>query len=116
MKPKRIYLASPYTSDDAWVREMRYEQACKMAAELMKAGDLVFSPIAHSHPLSECDLPMEFEFWKEWCLSFLTHWATHLYVFPLYGWENSKGVGMEIQEAKSLGLPIAYLGRSDIVE
>lgn len=68
---KHIYLASPYTADDACVRELRYMQACHAAARLMREGHLVFSPIAHSHPLTDFEIPGDFSFWKDWCLSFL---------------------------------------------
>lgn len=41
---RRIYLASPYTSTDARLREARYWAACSAAALVMEKGDLVFSP------------------------------------------------------------------------
>ena len=44
-----IYLASPYSHPDPSVREQRFQNACRIAAELMRSGRIVYSPVAHSH-------------------------------------------------------------------
>lgn len=104
---KRIYLASPYTSPDSGIRRLRYKFACTVAAEIMKKGDLVFSPIAHSHVLAEnYQLPHDFNFWQSWCLSFLRHWATHFCILDIPGWQESKGIMAEKKLADELGLPV----------
>ena len=110
---KRIYLASPYSSDDPALRESRYKAACSVTAQLLDKGNLVFSPIVHSHMLAEnYDLAGEFVFWSEWCLSFLRHWATHFAVLELAGWQESKGIAVEKRIAEELGLPM-LTARSD---
>ncbi len=48
-----IYRASPYYHEDKEVRIDRLVKACFAAAELMKREIDVFSPIAHSHPVSD---------------------------------------------------------------
>lgn len=104
---RRIYLASPYTSTDARLREARYWAACSAAALVMEKGDLVFSPIAHSHPLAKFhELPVDFDFWQSWCLSFLRNWATHFTILDIPGWDESKGIAAEKALADSLGLPV----------
>ncbi len=106
---KRIYLASPYTSPISNIREARYQAACNVAAEIMKAGDLVFSPIVHSHILAKkCQLPGDFDFWQNWCLSFLRHWATDFFILVMPGWRESKGIAAEKLVAEDLGLPVYY--------
>lgn len=87
----------------------RFRSACMVAARLFREGSLVFSPIAHSHPLATYALPVSFDFWQSWCMSFLHCWATDLYVLKLHGWEESKGVAAEITEAEKIGLPITYV-------
>lgn len=105
--PRRIYLASPYTSPDPRIREFRYVAACSAAALVMEKGDLVFSPIAHSHPLARYyELPPSFGFWEEWCLSFLRNWATHFTILDIPGWVESKGIAAEKALADKLGLPV----------
>lgn len=107
---KRIYLAAPYTDYMPEIRQHRYEEVTKITAELMKEGYIIFSPITHSHYLSEYyGCPNEPKFWQRWYLTFLEHWATDLYVLKLYGWECSKGVSTEIEYARKKGLPITYL-------
>lgn len=53
-----IYLASPYSHADPAVQRHRYKEAQRATAEMMIEGRVVFSPIAHSHPIAErFDLP-----------------------------------------------------------
>lgn len=44
----KVYLAIPYSS---WDAEKSFDVANKVAADLMAKGDIVFSPISHSHPI-----------------------------------------------------------------
>jgi hypothetical protein len=46
-----IYLASSYSYPEAAVRGRRYHAACAATADLIRAGQIVFSPIVHGHPL-----------------------------------------------------------------
>lgn len=105
------YLASPYTHPDPHVMHLRYHAACKAAAALMAQGKVVFSPIAHSHPI--CDhLPddkrTDFDFWMAQDLPVLRA-ADELVVLKLPGWGMSRGVHREIQEATDMGKPVTYL-------
>jgi len=43
------YLAIPYS----WNPKKSFEIANKVAAKLMKNENIIFSPISHSHPISE---------------------------------------------------------------
>jgi Domain of unknown function (DUF1937). len=51
-----IYLASPYSHPDPLVREARFDAACRAMADLVHAGQIVFSPIVHGHPLGALQL------------------------------------------------------------
>lgn len=106
---RRMYLASPYTAPDEAVRTARYGAACLVTAQLLREGHLVFSPIAHSHPLAAYGLPVEFDFWQRHCLSFLAGWATELCVLTLSGWQESRGVAAEIRFAREHGLPVSLV-------
>jgi len=57
-----IYLASPYTSDDPAVRQQRFEAACRAAAAMIRQGQTVFSPIAHSHAICAFGVPLDWRF------------------------------------------------------
>ena len=56
-KPELIYLASPYSDPDPWVKENRFLAVCTKAAKMMSEGAYVFSPIAHTHPIAKYGLP-----------------------------------------------------------
>lgn len=66
-----IFLSSPYTPigvddpvEQAVIREERFQAASKAAAHLMRAGEVVLSPIAHSHPIDlYFDGPESGDFW-----------------------------------------------------
>jgi len=110
-----IYLASPYSHPEAAVRQYRYEQACKAAAWLMKQGGLVFSPIAHSHPIAtNATLPLDWQYWKKFDEVMLLN-AKTLAVLKLDEWEKSTGIKAEIEIAEDLSIPIIYLEK-DIPE
>lgn len=106
---KKIYLACPYSHSDFVVREYRVAQANKKAAELMEVGNLVFSPLSHSHPISEhCKVdPTDHDFWLRqdlWILDI----CDDMHILCLPGWDKSKGIGIELEYAKSKGIGIVY--------
>ncbi len=102
-----IYLASPYSHDDPYIMESRFHAAAKKASELMKNGEIVFSPIVHAHPIAQYGLPKEWEFWQKFDEFFLSL-ASEIYVLMLDGWQESTGVNNEIRIAMDLGLAITY--------
>lgn len=102
-----IYLASPYSHPDAKVRQQRFEAVCKKAAELMLAGHNVFSPVAHSHPISlHLGNSLENQFWLRQDITFLIKWADEMWVLTLDGWKESKGIEVETKVANRKGLPV----------
>ncbi len=103
---KKIYLANPYSHPDPYVRRERFHAACRAAARLMEAGNIVFSPIAHSHPISEhLGNPLDLDFWLAQDRAFV-EWADEVHVLLLPGWDTSKGVAMEVQWTREAGKPV----------
>jgi len=103
-----IYLASPYSHPDPAVRQRRFELACAAAAHRMESGLIVYSPIAHSHPIEQfMDQQQSHEFWMRQCVAMLKR-AESLVVLTLPGWEASKGVGLEINIARALNMDVTY--------
>lgn len=107
-----IYLASPYSHPDPAVREQRYQAACQATAALLRAGELVFSPIVHSHPLVAFDLPTAWGFWESIDRAYLER-CDEVVVLMLNGWEASVGVRAEIGIARALGKPVRVLAPED---
>lgn len=103
-----IYLASPYTHSDASVRESRFDAACKATAELVRSGQVVFSPITHGHPLVRFGLPIEWDYWARFDHEYLRR-CDRMVVLTLDGWRESRGVQAEIDLAIELDLPIDYV-------
>lgn len=103
-----IYLATPYSHDDAEVREHRFAMAAEIAAAIIRSGTMVFSPICHSHPIAEIGgLGLGWESWREFDLKMLEV-CDELWVAKIDGWELSNGVWCEIEEAKRIGIPVKY--------
>lgn len=100
-----IYLASPYSDPDPGVREARFRAACAEAARLMAAGELVYSPIAHSHCIAAHGLPGDWTFWQEHSLAMLRR-CDELAVLALDGWQESVGVARELEAALAMRLPV----------
>ena len=103
-----VYLACPYSHPDPAVRFMRAQQASRAAAELMKAGLAIFSPLSHSHSIAECGLQGDWEFWEPVDRPILTQ-CERMIVLKLDGWEQSVGVAAEIKIADELDIPIEYI-------
>jgi hypothetical protein len=102
-----IYIASPYSHPDPTVREARYDAVCEHAASMLRDGRLVYSPVAHSHPLAARGLPGDWSFWARHNAAMLAR-CTALAVLTLPGWEQSEGVAAEVEIARRLGLPVGY--------
>ena len=110
-----IYLASPYSHPEEHVRLERYNAACRKAASLMQAGNVVFSPIAHSHAVAAHlpqDLLMSHEFWMAQDIPLLRY-ADKLVVLLIDGWRESRGVSAEIDYAINISKAIEYVTDGD---
>jgi len=104
-----VYLATPYSHDDPAIREQRFREVNRVAAEMMRQGVHVFSPISHTHPIAECgDLPKGWEYWQAYDRAMLRA-CGKVAVLMQDGWENSVGVQAEIGLARELGLPVEFI-------
>lgn len=104
------YLASPLSHPDPDVQERRFEAACKAAADLIKRGYVVYSPIAHTYPIEKAgfDEAMGWDFWRRQDIEFLRKCAG-LFVLRLPGWEESQDVRAEIAIAQDMGKRVEYV-------
>jgi hypothetical protein len=108
---KLVYVASPYTSTDKVLQEIRYIGAAVGTGWLMNTyQDISFySPISHTHPIATyCKLPGHWEFWKQFDETVLSR-CNEIWVLCLDGWQQSTGVTAELQIAVELGLPVKYV-------
>lgn len=109
MDNELVYLATPYSHEDESVRLKRFDVVNTVAADLMKEGKVVFSPISHSHTIAvENDLPTDWDYWKQSCEVFVTR-CDRLMVLCVDGWKISTGVQEEIKIAEQHNIPIEYI-------
>lgn len=109
------YLATPYSKypgglDDAW------NDACRAAASLLRAGVPVYSPIAHTHPIAVnggID-PLDYTFWLKIDEAMMAA-ADELIVVMMPGWERSKGIEHEVRYFTLADKPIRYVPWPDIL-
>ena len=101
---KKVYLAAPFSHWSWFVRRWRIYKVNKMAAKLMEAGYIVFSPLSHSYPISRHTKidDQDHDFWLRQDLPFIA--ACDIFcVYRLWGWDKSRGILREIKEAARLG-------------
>jgi hypothetical protein len=113
-----IYLAAPYStglSPEVPASEAMAARAARInraAARLMLAGAPVYSPISHGVSI-EPHLPeqaaADHDLWMGHCYQMLRH-ARELWVLQLPGWRKSRGVQLEIAQARTLMIPVVMVG------
>ena len=112
MEPSIIYLACPYAHSDPTVRQSRYEAATRAAAEMMRKGLIVFSPITMTHPigalLAGAGKTPESDYWIAFDEAFLSV-CSKMVVLQMEGWQTSNGIAREIAFFEKLGRPVTYV-------
>ena len=108
MKREKWYLASPYSHPNEEVKKKRYDEICIITARIIKYDSKVipFSPIVYSHVL-ESEYMTQID-WIDFDLEMLQLFDV-LCVVMLDGWNESKGVSLEIKYALENDIPIIYL-------
>jgi len=110
IKGRKIYLAIPYSG----MEESSFHTVNEVAAELLRRGAIVYSPISQGHSIiQENPLPASREFWANIEESMMPWCDELLIVQPdVFGGaeliEYSEGCQAEIALAKKLGKEIGY--------
>lgn len=107
-----IYLACPYTDPDPVVRKARFDIATAVAADLIRAGHIVYSPITMTHPidmvLAGASKTLGSDYWVAFDEAFM-EMCTEMVVIRLEGWERSNGIRREIAYFTDHKKPIRYM-------
>lgn len=101
------YLACPYTHEDEHMHQRRYDQVTDRAAELMRQGLIIYSPITSMHYLARRLKANEIN-WLHHDLAILAR-CDKLIVLQLEGWEQSDGLRCEIAFATEHNIPVEYM-------
>ncbi len=104
-----IYLATPYTKVPDGL-DLAYWRSCELAAKLIRAGLIVFSPIAHSHPVAIHGgiNPLDLGLWMRQCEGLMPAFKL-LLVGKLPWWQESVGIMREINWFRGLNRPVLYI-------
>lgn len=103
------YFATPYTKYHLGIEEA-FKEACRAAAFLKRRGAQLYCPIAETHPIAvygEMD-PLDGELWQSLYVELMDR-ACGLIVCKMQGWDESRGVAIEIEAFKEVGKPIVFL-------
>lgn len=105
-----MYLASPYSHPDPFVREARFLWTMKEMGVFLKQGTFIYSPIVHCHELAKiADLPKDAKFWEAYNFKMIEA-AEELWVLMLPGWDKSLGIADEIKFAKDVAhIPVIQI-------
>ena len=109
-----LYLATPYAHADPVVMRWRYQKSCLAAAKLLKAGIVVFNPLANTVPAVELGgLELDHDDFLKIDLEILRR-SDELLVLALPDWEKSDGVRKEMFESLALRKPVVLIEENDI--
>lgn len=104
-----IYLASPYSHEDAAIREQRANEAAAAALALITRGHSIYSPIASWHHWCQIwGLPFEYETWASQDRGMIEA-ASELWVLMLPGWRESRGIAAELTHAQVMSKPVKFV-------
>ena len=109
--PTLIYLASPYAHQSAAVREARLEAVRFVCGRMVDEGKIVLSPLVYLGELAQKGVHPP-QGWYAWDLQFLAR-ADELLVLQLPGWEESRGVLVEIAAAQARNIPVRLMPLED---
>lgn len=113
---KVIYIGGPYTHADHNIRRERFEALTAVAAEFVKQGNIVYSPITHTHPIDlhfvRDDVHLSSDFWCDFDETFMSV-CTEMVIVPLEGWDRSGGVKREREYFEKRGLPVSFYAIAD---
>ena len=109
-KINKIYLAIPYSKID---KHYSYSLVNQITFDLINAGNNVYSPITHTHPLVMMGLDGDWDFWEQCDYQFID-WADEIIVTipPVENGieivQESVGVQAEIKYGIKTGKPIRF--------
>lgn len=105
-KDHLYYLGAPFSHPDAEVRAERLRLVNQFAAQQMRAGFKIYSPLTHNVPLMQTGhLPQGFAFWQVMDGEMFRR-CDALMLFKLPGWQVSTGVAQEFKWAQEQNKPI----------
>ena len=104
-----VYVSAPYSEVSDKDSLMRTIAAFSGRYMLANPGEYAVSGLMHHYAIKEEPaLGTDYKFWKEWC-DLCMAVCTKMVVLTVPGWSTSEGVAAEIEYAKKVNMPIAYI-------
>lgn len=107
-KYRLVYLGSPYTRYPGGFH-MAAVDVARIAADMIREGVKVYSPIAHTHPLAlygNLD-PLDHSLWLPFDQAIMDL-SDAMCIAGMEGWDTSYGVGFEIETFRKAGKPVYF--------
>lgn len=104
-----IYLATPYSKYPQGI-EAAFAEACRICGDLLRRGLIVYSPIAHTHPIAihaNID-PYDHAVWLPFDHVRMAK-SDAMLIAKMDSWDISTGIQHEIQYFADNRKPIFYL-------
>lgn len=98
---KVVYVAGRFSAPDQWRRARNVRAAETLAFAVAEVGAMPLNPLANTHNFF--GTLSEENFWYPGTMELLRR-CDAMIIVP--GWEGSKGVAMEIEEAKKISMPV----------
>ena len=110
VKSKEIGIHKPnYSEQDKQLRIKRFKAVNKVAADLIKKGFAVISPISQSHPIAvQENIEGTFDTWADMDYNIISR-CDMVFVFCQDGWDKSEGVMKEIAFARQNNIPVIFI-------
>lgn len=110
------YLATPYTKDPRGI-EAAFIDAARAAAEMVRRGVMVFSPIAHSHPIAIHGAlnPLDHSIWLPFDEAIMRV-CDGLLIVKMPGWRESYGIGEERKIFRAAGKSERFLSWPELAD
>ena len=112
-----IYLASPFWSPYAGIRDTRRRRATAFARHLIAQGNVVYCPLTMGHAIEAVKQHLyplfDNDGWIAYDLRVL-RFCTSIAVMQQPGWDVSRGVSTELEYARTAALPVTFYSEGEI--
>jgi len=113
MERKLIYISAPYNGTPEET-ERRMDIVLKEIGKIQSMGHFVITPLMFHFTMKYITFPSTDDYWYKFSSRLLHSGIDEMIVLKLDGWDKSKGVQIEINTCKELGISIEYKSKETL--